>query len=256
MKRDNDHPAARASWEEATEFCRVLSEREPGAIRLPTEVEWDCVARAGEEVPVEIGLSPVDTPDGMLVICTLVDLTPRAEASEELLRAARALEERNRELADMVATAWDAARTFRQSDLRGGANGARIRLAPQKDWEANQPKQLAKVLKALEGIQKAFNNAQSDGKRVSLADVIVLGGDVRDHKVLVAEGYLPANALPKGDQDMVGRVAGIRPQFEFLPLAISEIKTHPVVMGNGSAEVFANGLQLPGWCCARFGKDG
>ena len=87
-------------------------------------------------------------------------------------------------------------------------------------------------------------------------DVIVLGGDVRDHKGLVAEGYLPANALPKGDQDMVGRVAGIRPQFEFLPLAISEIKAYPVVMGNGSAEVFANGLQLPGRCCARFGKDG
>ena len=77
---------------------------------------------------------------------------------------------------ELVSTAWASASTFRGSDMRGGANGARIRLAPQKDWEVNQPVQLAKVLKTLEGIHSAFNSAQSGGKKVSLADLIVLGG--------------------------------------------------------------------------------
>ena len=76
----------------------------------------------------------------------------------------------------LVSTAWASASTFRGSDKRGGANGARIRLAPQKDWEVNQPAQLKTMLQTLEGIQKAFNSAQSVGKRVSLADLIVLGG--------------------------------------------------------------------------------
>ena len=79
-------------------------------------------------------------------------------------------------ISELVSTAWASASTFRGSDKRGGANGARIRLAPQKDWEANQPAQLAKVLQALEGIQKEFNAAQSGNKKVSLADIIVLGG--------------------------------------------------------------------------------
>ncbi len=77
---------------------------------------------------------------------------------------------------ELVSTAWASAATFRGSDMRGGANGARIRLAPQKDWEANQPAQLAKVLGNLEKIQAAFNSAQADGKKVSLADLIVLAG--------------------------------------------------------------------------------
>jgi len=77
---------------------------------------------------------------------------------------------------ELVYTAWSSASTFRGSDKRGGANGARIRLAPQKDWKVNQPAQLAKVLKTLEGIQSEFNRAQSGGKKVSLADLIVLGG--------------------------------------------------------------------------------
>ena len=76
----------------------------------------------------------------------------------------------------LVSTAWASASTFRGSDLRGGANGARIRLAPQKDWEVNQPEQLAKILATLEKIQKDFNSAQTGGKKVSLADLIVLGG--------------------------------------------------------------------------------
>ena len=79
-------------------------------------------------------------------------------------------------VAELVSTAWASASTFRGSDKRGGANGARIRLSPQKDWEVNQPDQLSKVLSTLEGIQGEFNNAQSDGKKVSLADLIVLAG--------------------------------------------------------------------------------
>ncbi len=77
---------------------------------------------------------------------------------------------------DLVSTAWASASTFRGSDKRGGANGARIRLAPQKDWKVNQPERLAKVLAALEGIQQKFHGAQSGDKKVSLADLIVLGG--------------------------------------------------------------------------------
>jgi catalase-peroxidase len=79
-------------------------------------------------------------------------------------------------ISELVSTAWASASTFRGSDKRGGANGARIRLSPQKDWEVNQSVQLAKVLRAFEGIQAAFNGAQSGGKRVSLADLIVLAG--------------------------------------------------------------------------------
>ncbi len=79
-------------------------------------------------------------------------------------------------ISQLVSCAWASASTFRGSDMRGGANGARIRLAPQKDWEVNQPAQLTKVLQALEKIQNEFNRAQSGGKKVSLADLIVLGG--------------------------------------------------------------------------------
>jgi catalase-peroxidase len=79
-------------------------------------------------------------------------------------------------ISQLVTTAWASASTFRGSDKRGGANGARVRLAPQKDWEVNQPAELAQVVTALEAIQKEFNGAQSGKKRVSLADLIVLGG--------------------------------------------------------------------------------
>ena len=79
-------------------------------------------------------------------------------------------------LSQLVSTAWASATTFRATDNRGGANGARLRLAPQKDWDANVPAQLAGVLQVLEGIQSTFNSSQADGKQVSLADLIVLGG--------------------------------------------------------------------------------
>ncbi|ADZ90365.1 catalase/peroxidase HPI [Marinomonas mediterranea] len=91
-------------------------------------------------------------------------------------------------IAECVSVAWASASTFRGSDLRGGANGARIRLAPQKDWDVNQPKQLSKVLNALESIQEQFNAAQSGGKAVSLADVIVLAGSVAIENAAKAAG--------------------------------------------------------------------
>ena len=90
---------------------------------------------------------------------------------------------------ELVRTAWASAASFRGSDLRGGANGARIRLAPQKDWAANNPTELAKVLKSLEDIQQGFNGAQSGGKKVSLADVIVLGGAAAIEQAAKQAGY-------------------------------------------------------------------
>ena len=90
---------------------------------------------------------------------------------------------------ELVSTAWASASTFRGSDKRGGANGARIRLAPQKDWAVNQPEQLAKVLKTLEGIQGEFNGAQSGGKKVSLADLIVLAGSAGIEQAAKSAGH-------------------------------------------------------------------
>ena len=92
-------------------------------------------------------------------------------------------------ISELVSTAWASASTFRGSDKRGGANGARIRLAPQKDWEVNLPKQLKKVLQNLEKIQNEFNNKQSGGKKVSLADLIVLGGCVGIEKAAKNAGH-------------------------------------------------------------------
>ncbi|MBB6053336.1 catalase/peroxidase HPI [Armatimonas rosea] len=92
-------------------------------------------------------------------------------------------------VSELVATAWASAASFRGSDKRGGANGARIRLAPQRNWEANQPAQLAKVLSTLEGIQKVFNASQTGGKQVSLADLIVLGGCAAVEKAAKAAGH-------------------------------------------------------------------
>ncbi|PWG61881.1 catalase/peroxidase HPI [Sediminicurvatus halobius] len=91
--------------------------------------------------------------------------------------------------AELVATAWGSASTFRGSDMRGGANGARIRLAPQKDWEVNEPARLQMVLGKLEGIQQDFNRAQSGGKRVSLADLIVLGGNAAIEQAAKQAGF-------------------------------------------------------------------
>jgi catalase-peroxidase len=93
-------------------------------------------------------------------------------------------------VSQLVSTAWASASTFRGSDKRGGANGARIRLAPQKDWLANNPAQLTKVLETLEGIQKEFNTARSDGKKISLADLIVLAGCAAVEKSVKDAGFV------------------------------------------------------------------
>ena len=121
----------------------------------------------GPEVPEEdlVWQDPVPAVDH-----ELIDDQDIADLKEKILGSGLSV-------AELVSTAWASASTFRGSDMRGGANGARIRLAPQKDWEVNQPQQLARVLQALGGVQKDFNNAQSGNKRVSLADLIVLGGN-------------------------------------------------------------------------------
>jgi catalase-peroxidase len=120
----------------------------------------------GPEVPEEelIWQDPVPAVDH-----ELIDTEDIANLKRKILASGLSISE-------LVSTAWASASTFRGSDNRGGANGARIRLAPQRDWEVNQPKQLEKVLKTYMDIQKAFNGAQVDGKKVSLADLIVLGG--------------------------------------------------------------------------------
>lgn len=102
---------------------------------------------------------------------------------------------------ELVATAWASASTFRGSDKRGGANGARIRLAPQKDWEVNNPAQLQKVLAVLEGIQKEFNSGQTGNKRVSLADLIVLGGCAGVEKAAAAAGVAVTVPFTPGRTD-------------------------------------------------------
>mgnify|MGYP001123891615 CR=1 FL=1 len=120
----------------------------------------------GPEVPAEelVWQDPIPALDH-----ALVDAQDIATLKQTLLGSGLSI-------AQLVSTAWASASTFRGSDKRGGANGARIRLAPQKDWEVNQPEQLAQVLSVLERIQVQFNSAQSGGKKISLADLIVLGG--------------------------------------------------------------------------------
>src|SRR5712675_62578 len=120
-------------------------------------------------------------------------------------------------VSDLVSTAWASASTFRGSDKRGGANGARIRLAPQKDWDVNQPAELATVFQKLEAIQKEFNASQSDGKRVSLADLIVLGGGAAIEKAAKAGGhdmqvpFTPGRMDASQDQTDVASFAPLEP---------------------------------------------
>jgi catalase-peroxidase len=120
----------------------------------------------GAEVPEEELLWQDPVPE---VTYDLIDEQDMADLKAKILASGLTIPE-------LVSTAWASASTFRGSDKRGGANGARIRLAPQKDWEVNQPEQLKTVLQTLEGIQEEFNSSQSGGKMVSLADLIVLGG--------------------------------------------------------------------------------
>jgi catalase-peroxidase len=133
----------------------------------------------GSEVPAEelIWQDPIPA-----VNHKLVDKQDIASLERQILASGLSVPE-------LVSTAWASASTFRGSDKRGGANGARIRLAPQKDWEVNQPEQLAKVLKTLERILEAFNGSRSDGKKVSLADLIVLAGCAGVEQAARLAGY-------------------------------------------------------------------
>jgi catalase-peroxidase len=133
----------------------------------------------GTEVPAEelIWQDPVPAVDH-----ELIDVQDIADLKGKILASGLSISE-------LVSTAWASASTFRGSDKRGGANGARVRLAPQKDWEVNQPVQLKGVLQTLEGIQNEFNSTQSGEKMVSLADLIVLGGCVGVEQAVKNAGY-------------------------------------------------------------------
>jgi catalase-peroxidase len=145
----------------------------------------------GAEVPAEdlIWQDPVPAVDHPLVNSVdVADLKVRILAS-------------GLSISELVSTAWASASTFRGSDRRGGANGARIRLAPQKDWAVNQPVQLAKVLAALESIRGAFNASASGGRKISLADLIVLGGSAAVEKAAKAAGHDVAVPFTPGRTD-------------------------------------------------------
>ena len=133
----------------------------------------------GSEVPEEnlIWQDPVPAVDH-----ALVDASDISQLKASILATGLSTSE-------LVGTAWCSATTFRNSDKRGGANGARIRLAPQKDWDANQPEQLAKVLQALGGVQETFNTSAGSGKKVSMADLIVLGGCAAVEQAARAGGH-------------------------------------------------------------------
>jgi catalase-peroxidase len=123
-------------------------------------------------------------------------------------------------VSELVSTAWASASTFRKSDKRGGANGARIRLAPQKDWEVNQPAQLARVLSVLEGIQAEFNGAATGGKRISLADLIVLAGSAgvekaaRDAGQAITVPFAPGRMDASAEQTDAASFAPLEPRTD------------------------------------------
>ncbi|WGF88002.1 catalase/peroxidase HPI [Marinivivus vitaminiproducens] len=133
----------------------------------------------GPEVPKEVLIWQDPVPDA---VHPLIDEADTATLKAKILESGLSVSE-------LVGTAWASASTFRGGDKRGGANGARIRLAPQKDWEVNQPQQLAKVLGVLEGIQADFNRSVTGGKQVSLADLIVLAGNVGVEEAAKAAGH-------------------------------------------------------------------
>ncbi len=138
----------------------------------------------------------------------LIDAADAAALKKQILASGLSISE-------LVYTAWSAASTFRGSDKRGGVNGARIRLAPQKDWDVNMPDQLARVLAALESIQTAFNAAQTNGKRVSLADLIVLGGNAAVEEAARRAGFDIEIPFTPGRTDASQEQTDIE-SFEFL----------------------------------------
>lgn len=147
----------------------------------------------GSEVPSEelVWQDPIPVVDH-----ALIDASDIAHLKTQLLECGLSVSE-------LIATAWASASTFRGSDLRGGANGARVRLAPQKDWEANQPADLAKALTALEGIQTDFNAGSNGDKKVSLADLIVLGGIAAVEAAAKAAGHAIEVPFTAGRMDAI-----------------------------------------------------
>lgn len=145
----------------------------------------------GPEVPAEelIWQDPIPAVDH-----ALVDDKDIAQLKKKVLSTGLSI-------AELVSVAWAAASTYRNSDMRGGANGARIRLAPQKDWEVNNPAQLSKVLNALEKVQQAFNQAQNNGKQVSMADLIVLAGCAAVEKAAHDAGFAVTVPFTPGRMD-------------------------------------------------------
>ncbi len=154
----------------------------------------------------------------------LVDDKDVAELKAKVLATGLSVQE-------LVSTAWASASTFRGSDKRGGANGARIRLAPQKDWEANQPAQLAKVLGVLEGIQKDFNAAQAGAKKISLADLIVLAGAAGVEKAAKAGGqditvpFTPGRMDASEEQTDAASFAALEPRADAFRNYVNSGKT-------------------------------
>ncbi|WP_411820943.1 catalase/peroxidase HPI [Hyphococcus formosus] len=126
---------------------------------------------------------------------------------------------------ELVRTAWASASTFRGTDRRGGANGARIRLAPQKDWAVNNPEEIAKVISALEGVQQSFNDAQSGGKKVSLADLIVLGGAAAIEKAAKDAGHTITVPFEPGRMDASQEQTDVA-SFELLKPAADGFRNH------------------------------
>jgi catalase-peroxidase len=163
----------------------------------------------GPEVPAEelIWQDPVPAVDHELI-------NPQDIADLKLKILASGLS-----ISELVSTGWASASTFRGSDKRGGANGARIRLAPQKDWEVNQPAQLKSVLQTLEGIQKEFNSAQSGGKRVSLADLIVLSGCTGVEQAAKNAGYDIAGPFTVGRTDATQELTDVESFAVLEPVA-------------------------------------
>jgi catalase-peroxidase len=163
----------------------------------------------GPEVPAEVLLWQDPLP---AIDHALIDEADIALLKRQILACGLTVSE-------MVSTAWASASTFRGSDKRGGANGARIRLSPQKDWPVNQPAQLGKVLARLEGIQAAFNTTQTGGKKVSLADLIVLAGNTGVEQAAQAGGHAVSLPFTPGRTDATQEQTDVE-SFGFLePLA-------------------------------------
>ncbi|MFD2599826.1 catalase/peroxidase HPI [Sphingobacterium corticis] len=188
----------------------------------------------GPEVPSEVLIwqDPIPAVDH-----PLIDASDVVELKEQVLNSGLSISE-------LVSTAWASASTFRGSDKRGGANGARIRLAPQKDWEVNNPAQLQKVLAALEKIQADFQQKQNNGKKVSIADLIVLAGDAAVEKAAKDGGFDLQLPFRPGRMDALQEQTDVE-SFQYLePLADGFRNYHPKQYTVSSEEFLIDRAQL------------